>query len=189
MAIRNKLSTLCAVIAVFTMSAAGTATAADGTEKGMSPAEPSVRVVMPEKQTDDAPVIKHCPSLAYGLDNIRAKRKLKKTSVGGDIAFSRQDFAAFCDSGVNTVTIVSLPDVSSGVLKLGALDAFAGQTLAASLLDRLVFVPAYTGAEAEFSFSVNGEEAVSCLLYSQRTENKAPQACSSRVYTKCNVTA
>ena len=122
---------------------------------------------------------------------IKKSRKLKKTSVRGSIGFDHTDFTEFADGGdVQTLTVLTLPDVSAGVLKVGALDVFAGQRLSASLIGLMRFIPAYAGAEAEFSFSVNGDtDAAQCLLCSLKKENSAPQAEPVKVYTKQNVTS
>lgn len=190
MGIKNKLAVFLTAATVFITFANGTALAGDGAERGTSPIDPDIKVVMPDKPASASPAVKHCSSLSYGLEVLKRARKLKKTSVGGNISFTVDDFREFAGGGaVNTVTLLTLPDPAEGVLKLGALDAFAGQTLTASLIGRTVFVPAHADASAEFTFSVNGDEAVSCLLYAQRNENGAPEADPLRVYTKCGVTA
>jgi len=189
MGIRNRLTFFIFAVTLFLTSAAGTASAGDGAERGTSPNDGSIRVVLPDKSAE-SPAIKHTSSLSYGLDVLKRARKLKKTSTAGNIRFSADDFEPFAGGRtVNTVTLLTLPDPSEGTLKLGALDAFPGQTLTPSLIGRVEFVPAYKGASAEFSFSVNGDDAVTCLLYSRKYENAPPEADSVRVYTKCGVTA
>ena len=189
MGIRNKLTVFIFAAVLFLTSAAGTASAGDGAEKGTSPNDGSVRVVLPDKDAS-SPAIKHTSSLSYGMDVLKRARKLKKTAYGGSITFSVDDFAPFAyGDAVNTVTVLTLPDPAEGTLKLGVLDAFPGQTLTPSLIGLLEFVPAYSGASAEFTFSANGDDAVPCLLYCRKYENTPPEADSVRVYTKCGITA
>ena len=191
MSIRRKFVICTLAVSVFTASAAGTTVLAsdDGNKKNASPAEPSVSVVMPEKP-ERAEAVKHCPSLSYGLEVIKRGRKLRKTAVNGNVTFSVSDFAQFgADGVVNSLTITGLPDPGEGTLKLGALDAFEGQRIPAALIDRLTFAPAYRGAEASFSFSVNDGDSVECLLNCPGYQPAEPAISSGAVYPKQNVRA
>ncbi|MBQ3870762.1 MAG: cadherin-like domain-containing protein [Clostridia bacterium] len=169
---------------------------ADDTPTGRSPSDASVGIVYPtpsaqtsvkEEKTNEA--IKRTPSLSYGLDIIRRGRKLVKTTANGKAKFSLSDFLPFADNGiVGAVTIVSVPEVSTGVLKAGALDTFAGQRLSSQMADSLCFYSSGAPA-AKFVFSVNGKEEAECEIYLLREENSAPAASSGKVYTKTNAPA
>ena len=179
-----------ALLSVFlTFSAVTPVFASDDVSKGTSPSDSSVKVLMPEK-TDSAEkqTIKHSDSLSYGLDIIRRGRKLKKTSVRDSIPFQRTDFEEFSGAAVNYITVRTLPDQLKGTLKLGALDVFAGQRIPSALIDKLVFIPGYTGASAEFTFSLNGEEDVSlCVMTSLYQKNTPPSVQTHTVYTKSGI--
>ncbi|MBQ7700426.1 MAG: cadherin-like domain-containing protein [Clostridia bacterium] len=194
MNVRRRAVLLSMVISAFLTYAAATGVrASDDTEKNVSPKDASVKVVMPVKQENekDEEAIKHSSDLSYGMQIIKRAKKLKKTSLRASIGFESSDFAEFTDSGrVVTLTIRSLPSESEGVLKLGALDVFAGQNIAEALINKLKFIPSHAGAEAVFTFSVNGGEDIrECVLCSLKKENYAPQAQPLSVYTKQNVAA
>ena len=193
MNIKTKMILLSVMISAFLTSAAATAVlAADGTGSGKSPSDASIVVLMPEAENETAEksAVKHTDALSHAMEILKRRNKLKKTSYSGDITFDRGDFSEFANGrDVNSVTILSLPDISEGTLKLGALDVFAGQTIYASSIDRLKFIPSHSGAEASFEFFVNGyDDAVQCVLYALSGENGAPEARSKTVYTKQNVT-
>lgn len=192
MNIKRRAVLITMVISAFlTLSAATGASASDNAGKGVSPSDASVKVLTPEKADGgEKETIKHSDQLSYGMQIIKSAKKLKKTAVRASIRFDRSDFSGFSEGkAVNSLTIRSLPDSGEGVLKLGALDVFSGQRIAATLIDKLEFVPSHAGAEAEFTFSVNDSDAESeCVLSCLKTENKAPEAESLSVYTKQNVT-
>ena len=195
MNIKRRAILLSMVISAFLTFAAATGVfASDGADKNVSPKDASIKVMTPEKQksgSDESETIKHSKALSYGMQIIKNGKKLKKTAVRSSISFEKSDFNEFSEYGdVVTLTIRSLPDENAGVLKLGALDVFTGQNISASLINRLTFIPSYAGAEASFTFSVNGSgDENECVLCSLKTENKAPEADPISVYTKQNVTA
>ncbi len=195
MNIKRRAVALSMIIAAFlTYAAATSVSASDDVTKNMSPKNPSVKVLMPEKRTGgekaEEEVIKHSDSLSYGMEILKKSKKLKKTSVRSSIRFESSDFSEFADNGrVVSLTVKSLPDEKEGVLKLGALDVFAGQRISAALINKLEFIPNRAGAEASFTFSVNGDEYENeCVLCTLITGNSAPEADPISVYTKQNVT-
>lgn len=123
---------------------------------------------------EQSEAIKPCGSLSYGLDVIANTVKVVKTaSAGEDITFSAFDFSDALGADVTGVKVLTLPE--SGVLKLGALDVFAGQSISASMLKRLRFIP--EGDSAQFTVSYNdGKGEVKCLLYSVPASATAPVA-------------
>ena len=128
MNIKRRAVILSVIISAFlTFSAAMNVYASDGTDKNTSPKDPSIKVLMPAKQSSgektEEETIKHSGSLSYGMEIIKKSKKLKKTSVKANIGFESADFEEFTDGGrVVTLTVRSLPDEKTGVLKLGALD-------------------------------------------------------------------
>ena len=195
MNIRRRAVILTMVISAFLTYAAATGvSASDDAKKNVSPNDASVKVLLPaaaENGREEEEAIKHCPDLSYGIQIIKKDKKLKKTAVRDSIVFDSADFSEFAQNGsVVSLTVRSLPDERAGVLKLGALDVFAGQNISAAIIDKLKFIPSYAGAEAKFTFSVNGTDDIrECVLCSLKTENKAPEAEPVTVYTKQNVTA
>lgn len=194
MNIKRRAILISMIISAFlTFAAATGASASDDGKKGVSPADASISVVMPEKNDGgegEKETIKHSDQLSYGMQIIKRGKKLKKTSVRSSIGFDVSDFTEFSDNGsVVSLTVLSLPDSKAGVLKLGALDVFTGQRISAAIIDKLKFIPSYAGAEAGFTFSVNGSDDVrECVLCSLRSDNGAPEAEPVNVYTKQNVT-
>lgn len=194
MNIRRRAVIMSMIVSAFlTYTAATGVCASDDGNKNASPKDASIKVVMPEVKeggAEESEVIKHNSDLSYGMQIIKKGKKLNKTSVRASIGFESTDFSGFADNGqVVTLTVRSLPDEKAGVLKLGALDVFAGQNISAAIIDKLRFIPAYAGAEANFTFSVNGSDDIrECVVCSLKTENKAPEAEPAAVYTKQNVT-
>lgn len=191
MDLKRKIRVLSVMLSAFlAFASATTVFASDGAKQGVSPADPDIKVMMPEaERKESGEAIKKTRSLSYAMDIIKRKDKLKKTSVRDSVVFDSADFAHYAGGDLVSVTIVSLPPLDEGVLKLGALDVFVGQSISAAALSKLKFVPAYSGAEASFEFSVNGSEDVNeCVVSCLKSQNSAPVAQSASLYTKQNVT-
>lgn len=192
MEFKRKFKVMTVLLSAFlTFASATTVFASDDARPGASPADPDIKVIMPEKtEQESGEVIKKTKSLSFALDILKRKDKLKKTSVRDSVEFECADFERYAGGkSVSSITIVSLPELDEGILKLGALDVFAGQTISAAAVNKLKFVPAYGGAEATFEFTVNGEDGVNeCVVCCLKSDNSAPVAQSSSLYTKQNVT-
>jgi len=133
-----------------------------------------------------------CISPAIRVLSARAAMK-KNGTAGQTISFCQEDFAAVLGYSPSEIVLKTLPDPTTGVLKLGGMTLAAGSRLSASVLDALCFVP--TGSEAlslpadaSFTFTASGsaiETTVprSCMLYLLSTSNDAPTAADRHVTT------
>lgn len=133
-----------------------------------------------------------CISPAIRVLSARAAMK-KNGPADQTISFCQDDFAAVLGYTPSEIVLTSLPDPTTGVLKLGGMTLAAGSRLSASVLDALCFVPTGTGtvslpASASFTFTASGsaiETTVprSCMLYLLSTPNDAPAAADRHVTT------
>ncbi len=115
--------------------------------------------------------------LSPGLKVIRAGNVMIKTADSGDkIAFTSGDFAeATGITQIEELTVVSLPEFESGVLKFGTLDVFAGQQITSRGIESLNFYPSGESGEASFVYRLNStNEDNVCRIYWQKGENHAP---------------
>ena len=94
-----------------------------------------------------------------------------KTGVGTNtVSFTAADFEnALGSTDFTAVEITSLPAVSDGVLKLGAVDVTPGQVIPYAALAALRFLPAEAGKTATFQFKPYGdsyENSFVCTVFS-----------------------
>lgn len=113
-----------------------------------------------------------------GLNILASRCDMAKASLKGDnIGFSQDDFErALNVSYIDSITVTSLPDASSGKLKLGSASLSAGQSIVGSNLSLLTFVPAgenSTSASFEFSLGDNGY-SIKCNLFFLDELNHCP---------------
>ncbi len=104
--------------------------------------------------------------LSYGADHLAASASLRKSGEKGEpIRFSEVDFKqALGLSRIDTVTLLSLPDASAGVLKVGDRAAVAGEILPRESLSSLALYPASAAVEsATFRFCVDQTRATTAL--------------------------
>ena len=118
------------------------------------------------------------PPVSTGMALLAAKGGMDKVGLLGDeLVFDPEDFARALNlSSFLSVTILSLPPVTDGELRLGAARVRAGQTVARGDLERLAFVPSGEAiAHSSFTFRV-GESghAFLCELHLLSTPNAAP---------------
>ena len=118
--------------------------------------------------------------ISYGADNLAARGELIKSGLrGGDICFTEADFRqALGVTRISSVTLLSLPEVTAGVLKVDGTPAVAGQVIDGTRLSSLSFTPASTTVEqASFTFcagSSAGTTALTCTLRILDRINYAP---------------
>lgn len=117
-----------------------------------------------------------------GLQVIAAQNTVKKTGIAGaDLNFTAEDFAEGLGlETVSKITVTSLPPREVGILKLGALEVFEGQTISKKNLSALRFVPTVKGElGTSFGFCV-GESAFTtrydCEVFALSRVNSAPVA-------------
>lgn len=136
---------------------------------------------------------------------LAAQTTMKKNGViGEDLCFSQEDFSSVLGYTPTEITLTTLPDPTSGVLKLGGMTLAAGSRLSVSVLHGLRFVPASGGTaaaaevgagapvSASFTFTASGsayETAVplSCMMYLLSTPNEVPTASEKHVTTYTDV--
>lgn len=124
--------------------------------------------------------------------NVIAKKNvmIKSGLVNNDIYFSKQDFMKCLGiTGINSITVNSLPEAADGVLKLGNVSVTEGQRINNEYLSVLRFVP--TSDKTEYAtcvFGCNGTE-VTCTIKYLEEINYAPAFAndSENIQTYCNV--
>lgn len=118
--------------------------------------------------------------LSYGTDCLAAQSELIKSGLrGSDIRFTEADFKqALGVSRVSSVTLLSLPPVTDGVLKAGGVPCVTGQVLDRASIATLTFTPASAAVEnASFTFCANstaGTTSLTCNLRILDRINYAP---------------
>ena len=115
-----------------------------------------------------------------GISILEKRTVMIKTGIRGyEIRFDEVDFCnALGTKNIDGIKITSLPEVSDGVLKLGAIDVLLEQTISSSALSALRFLPGESN-EAAFEFMPVGSDAghnIQCNLYILQEMNFAPDA-------------
>lgn len=124
--------------------------------------------------------------ISYGVDCYAKEAELVKGGLRGeDVLFSETDFKqALGISRISSVTVLSLPDATEGVLKLDGKSVTSGQSISRRELGALSFTPAREDLEsASFTFCVNteaGTTALSCTVRMAERINYAPSISESK---------
>ena len=101
-------------------------------------------------------------------------RLIKSGLVGSDVYFAESDFLKCLGvTKIDAVTVVALPSASTGLLKLGTLVVSEGQSIGASYLSLLRFVPADSVKAAECKFACGATE-IPCTIRILDKLNYAP---------------
>lgn len=114
-----------------------------------------------------------------GLDVLQNELFLSVSALEGEtLSLGAEKFDGCIGAKVESVTILSLPLVTEGSLKLGSLEVMKNQTISRQSLSMLCFVPAHDGiCESSFRFSADtgySSYAAACSLYVLETANYAP---------------
>lgn len=132
-------------------------------------------------------------AISPGIEVLRAETKLVKCCVnGGRVGFTAEEIEALTGTSFEHITVCSLPDIKDGVLKLAGVDVIKGQSISASGLQLLKFVPAsgFKGSSG-FGFTVNASgwesKQLSCVIRFSETVNFAPIAVGTDISTYKNV--
>ncbi len=97
------------------------------------------------------------------------------TGMGsGDAAFSAEDFDFTLGLPVKKVTVLTLPDASSGTLLLDGKPVVVNQKISRRSLGKLSFHPATPTAEASFYVTANDSYATECFVRVIESVNLAP---------------
>ena len=111
------------------------------------------------------------------LNVLAGKNRMIKSGLRySDVYFSEQDFKKCLGvTEIDSVTVTAVPDLSTGMLKLGTLNVTVGQTVNRNYLSALRFVPtADFVSEAEMIFTCDGVEIPCTVKYTERV-NAAPE--------------
>lgn len=138
------------------------------------------------------------PRISYGVDCFANQGELIKSGLRGtDVSFTEADFRqALGVSRVSSVTLLSLPDATEGVLHVGGVPAVTGQVISRENLSALSFVPVSASVEsASFTFCANstaGTTALTCTVRILDRINYAPTTvrvsdASLSVETACGI--
>lgn len=117
------------------------------------------------------------PIVSCALTVLASRTDMAKTAlVGEDISFSKEDFCrAMNVSGIDSLTIVSVPELTEGRLTVGGLILAEGQSLSGENLNMLKFVPASKAVkQSGFDFSTGNGYSVRCNLYFVDEMNYSP---------------
>lgn len=137
------------------------------------------------------------PCISPAIRVLAARTTMKKNGVfGEEMHFSQEEFSTVLGYTPTEITLRTLPDPMTGVLKLGGMTLAAGSRLSVSVLPGLRFVPTAGTADtdaavptaASFTFTAAGsayETAVplSCELYLMTAPNAAPTVGEQHVTT------
>ena len=99
------------------------------------------------------------------------------TLCGNAISFSDKDFCRAMNlSKINSLTVTQAPQMTDGELRVGNRVISSGQTLTASEISSLTYVPTGAGIyNSSFRFSVNGSPVdMVCRLYHLEEYNSSP---------------
>ncbi len=130
--------------------------------------------------------------LSPAIGVLQEDHMVVKTGVGKNtVSFAGEDFEKYFEGNdVKGIVITSLPALSDGVLKLGALDVAKGQIIAGDAISALRFVPADENKTATFSFLPYGssyEKDFVCTVYMLDSLNFAPESASHSLSTLENI--
>ena len=127
--------------------------------------------------------------LSPAISVLQEETAMIKTGVGtNSVSFDAEDFTELLgDEDFLAIEITSLPEVSDGVLKLGAVDVTPGQLISYEALAALRFIPAQEGAVATFQFKPYGdryENSFVCTVCMLDALNFAPTAAATELDAK-----
>ena len=118
--------------------------------------------------------------LSPGLDVIAARCGMVVSGVpGGEVVFTREDFARAVGFVPENITITRRPDSAVGQLTMGSVVIPEGQVLSRASLDRMAFMPSNLPAASDtvFSFTADGsayEYVCTVRLTDAGSSNSAP---------------
>ena len=118
--------------------------------------------------------------LSPGLSVIAARCGMVVSGVpGGEVVFTRDDFARAVGYVPESITITARPDLAVGQLTIGNVVVPEGQVLSRSSLDKMAFMPSNLPASQDtvFYFTADGsayEYACSVRLRDADSRNDAP---------------
>lgn len=127
--------------------------------------------------------------LSPAVSILQKDTQVIKTCVGGDnVYFEAEDFEKVLNvKKIKELTVVALPDVACGVLKLGYGDVTPGQSIPRGYISSLRFIPNENVQSASFTFTADGMSECTCKLVMLDTLNSSPTAKECALYSVSGV--
>ena len=116
-------------------------------------------------------------SVSRGLDILAAESDMDIAGVKGEnLYFSKQRFACAMNlSEIDSITVVSLPDVTCGAFYIGSEGVSVGQKISGVDLGRLTYEEIGVGGDTSFQFSVNDSAYfITCHIHMLDGMNYSP---------------
>ena len=117
---------------------------------------------------------------------------IKSGLVSGRISFDDKDFDLAVGRDVESITITALPPASDGTLMYNNAQVTVNQTISASALKYLNFIPTGNCQSSSFRFKSGSEYSIECVLKYTDSVNLAPtttkNADSVPVWTQKDIT-
>lgn len=122
------------------------------------------------------PIFAISPKLLTPALNILSEDEImiKSGIVTGNIAFTEEDFRRTVGCDINSITVTALPPASEGVLMYNSTPVIVNQTISASSLEYLYFVPTGNISSSSFRFKAGGEYSICCELKYTDSYNMSP---------------
>ena len=127
-----------------------------------------------------------CATVSAGLQHLADEAYFAASAPEGQsVCFSPEWFDKSLQGGrVTAITVLSLPDITAGELKLGYGEVSVGQTVSRDNLSYLSYTPLEGGSEGQFSFvpqTADGTAgyALTCRLFATDGVNCCPAATGS----------
>lgn len=115
---------------------------------------------------------------------------LKSAPVHEDVKFTKEDFVLSAGADIKSITVTSLPPAGDGALMLGSSKVNENQTISASNLDLLRFVPSEGTSASSFRFTCDRSYTTECMISILDRSNSAPVSGGDEVapvWTQCDV--
>jgi len=131
--------------------------------------------------------------ISYGIEVLKEKTKLRKSAPKGTgVGFSSGEFEEAAGKNIDHITVVTLPDISDGILKIGGVDVIKGQSVSKENIGYLKFIPRSASTKkASFLFtgtSSADSRALECFICFYDDENSPPVSANKEVSTYKNIT-
>ena len=104
--------------------------------------------------------------ISYGVDCLADRGELIKSGLRGrDVVFTEADFRqALGVSRLSSVTVLSLPAVTDGILRLDGTPVVSGHVIPSEQISRLTFTAASDSVQSSsFSFCANSTAGTTAL--------------------------
>ncbi len=120
--------------------------------------------------------------ISPALSCIASQNEMAKSAlVGSPISFAPEDFARAANlPEIKEITVTQVPPISDGQLRVGSTVLNSGQTVSATSVSLMTYVPASNISKSEFRFKIDGAPyEMTCKLYMLSSQNYAPTLSSA----------